>query len=151
MSALPDVRWIDGAEGWYWLGDDGHTSIFNTTRKLLSVARRLSIDDLYEGLLKSYRMDDAVVAPKPILLKMFAQVSWLRIRQRSHVEAHPPLRWQELLTGVEYTMVQVLMDAGGVLDHDDFRKRCKALGVPYTTFGVYEGNSGLFVRVSRGI
>jgi len=151
VTVLQETRWIDEVQGWYWMGDAGHTTIFNTTRKLLSVARRLPIDDLYEGLLKSYRMDEAVVAPKPILLKMFGQVPWLRIRQRSHVEAHPSLRWQEVLTGVERTMVQVLTEAGGVLDHHDFRKRCKTRGVPHSTFGVYEGNSGLFVRVARAI
>jgi hypothetical protein len=151
VTTLSETKWIDEAQGWYWLGEDGNTAIFNTLRKLLAVARRLPIDDVYAGLLKSYRMDASVVAPKTILLKLFTQVSWLAVRQSSHIEAVPPLQWQDVLVGVEHTMVQVLKAAGGVLSHHDFKRRCRELGIPHSSFGVNQGNSSLFIRIGPAV
>lgn len=151
VSSMPETRWIDEKSGWYWLGDHGNTTIFNTIRKMLSISKRISMDDLYEGILKSYRMDESVVAPKSVILKMLSQVPWIRIKQSSILSAQPALHWQEVLNGTERIMVQVLKEAGGVLDHPTWKQRCVALGVSKSTFMVYQGNDALFVRLLQGV
>jgi hypothetical protein len=151
IRATPGVRWLDEQRGWFWFGEHPQHRVLNNIRKMLSVAPRLLIDDLYEGLLRSYRMDSQPVCPKPIVLALCREVPWIKVRQISHLMAAIPLDWKEELTGVERTIVEVLMEAGGILDHHSWRMRCKERGVPLGSFGVYEGNSPVIHRVRPSI
>jgi hypothetical protein len=44
-------------------------------------------------------------------------------------------------------MVEVLLEAGGALDHYSWRRISRDRGVPLSSFGVYEGNSPVFRRI----
>lgn len=151
VKASPEVQWLDEEKGWLWFGEQAQNRVLNHVRKILCVARRISIDELYEGLIRSYRMDDEPVCPKPIVLALCRQVSWIRVRQRSHLLATLPLPYQDVLVGAERTMATVLAEAGGALDHHSFRMVCLKRGVPTATFGVYEVNSPILRRIRPSI
>lgn len=150
-SALAEARWLDEPRGWLWFGEHPHHRVLNATRKMLSITPRLPLDDLYEGLLRNYRMDADPICPKAIVLALCRQVSWIHVRQVSHLTPRIPLNYREELAEVECAMVQLLQEAGGALDHYTFRKRCRQRGISPSTFGVYEGNSPLFRRIAPGV
>lgn len=151
IGSLPDMDWLDEVNGWFWCGEPAKSRVLGTIRKMLSVSPRISMDEIYEGLVRNCRMDEEGFAPKPIIQKVCARVPWIQVHQRAFLQRRMHFSWREELVGVERTLVEVLVRSGNALDHYDFKRRCLALGVPEGSFTVYEGNSPVIRRVSRGI
>lgn len=151
VNSMPDKRWIDESKGWYWFGDERNTILLKRIKRLLSVVHQMPMDDLYEGLIRSRRTDDEIVAPKWVLSKVFAEISWLRIRQGSQVGVVEAVAAQELLSSTDRIMVKILAESGGILDHYNFRRKCQEHGIALSTFNIYKASRGLFVRLGPDI
>jgi DNA-directed RNA polymerase alpha subunit len=56
LEALSEVEWLDETRQWFWLGSSSRNRVVSRVRKMLTVAERLSLGELRDGIARDYRM-----------------------------------------------------------------------------------------------
>ena len=107
-----DVTWLDPRRE--WLVVPARSSRARTgLRKMLSIARSLSLDDVDEGLRRSAR---PVALPRAILRSMCETFDWIAVDRRSDaVTATVPLDPARTLSPLERELVRIFRTDGPVL------------------------------------
>jgi len=149
LEALEDFRWLDKETGWFWLSDNKRNSINNLIRQILSVADKLTINDLRNGIMRPYRIGG--YSPPRRVLKEICKQTGYKV-ENDLVIADPPLKWECVLEGTNaFDLVMALKFFGPVLTRTDFERLCINKGMNRTSFYMYLGASPVIQRYSRGI
>ncbi|MCL4368851.1 MAG: hypothetical protein M1337_06765 [Actinobacteria bacterium] len=147
LGSLDDLRWLDAVGGWFWLPSVRHNRLLTQVRKMMAVAHQLEVGDLRRGIARHHRMI-GFAPPSDVLLELCRQQPLYTV-QGNVVIADESLRWQDVLGPAERLMVEVLLQAGGVMGVDEFEDRCRTLGVKESTFFTYLDYSPLLTKHAR--
>ncbi|MEX1046382.1 MAG: DNA-directed RNA polymerase subunit alpha C-terminal domain-containing protein [Actinomycetota bacterium] len=151
LQVNPECVWLDEEQVWFWLQSVSHNRnrLLNYAAKISSVAPRVSIGEMRTGLGRHYRMK-GFAPPTRVLEHLFEVVGRYRV-QDGYVSANPPFDPDEVLGGVEKTMMAVLRELGPVLPVRQFEDECFKRGVNRSTFWVYIQYWPIFVRVAPSL
>ena len=145
LDGAGSVSWLDDLHDWFVVAPTS-SRVEPTLRKLLALARRLTVADAEGGLARA-----GVRLPRPILRALVDELEWaVHDPTTDVVSAVVPLDPERLLTRVERTLVEVFRGSGPVLRFTEVQELAEAVGVCRSTTGVYLGRSPVFQAVSRG-
>jgi len=149
LESLENFRWLDKETAWFWLINTKRNRINNLILQILSVADRLTINDLRNGIMRPYRMR-GYSPPRRVLKAICEQLGYTV--ENDMIIADPPLKWEDVLEGTNaFDLVMALKLYGPVLTRSDFEQLCVNNGMNQRSFYMYLGSSPLIQRYSRGI
>jgi hypothetical protein len=149
LASSPGFGWLDEAGGWFWLSTR-RNRLLNHVRKVLAVATQgLAVAALRDAVRRHYRWQ-GVAPPRRVLLEVCRRTAGLEV-QRDVVRAKPPLHTARELSPTEQTLVQILLQHGGVMARLPFQDACVAAGMNRSTFMVYLDYSPVLVKYARGV
>jgi len=149
MQAQPGFQWLDESTGWFWLSNSRRNRLINQIAKILSVARRVTVSELREGVSRHYRTK-GFAPPRRVLLELCRQIQGYRVEGET-VSTEVPIEFGKALAKTERTMAQVLRDHGHVMRRSDFEGMCIGLGMNRTTFYIYLDNSPIITKYAPGV
>jgi hypothetical protein len=141
------VTWLDPRRE--WLVVPAKSSRARTgLRKMLSIARSLSLDDVDEGLRRSAR---PVALPRAILRSMCESFDWVAVDRRSGaVTATVPLDPARTLSPLERELVRIFRTDGPVLAFARAVQLAADAGINPTSAGLYLTRTPVLQTVARG-
>lgn len=139
-----DFEWLDEESGWFWLASVPRNRLINQVEKIMSVAPRIHISELRDGVRRHHRMK-GFAPPKRVLSEMCRRTPGYRV-EGHYVLAEPPLDWIEVLAGNEESMARILFQHGPLLTGGQFEKLFVDAGLNRSTFYVYLGYSPIIER-----
>lgn len=142
-----EVTWLDQRRE--WLVVPAKSSRAGTgLRKMLSIARSLSLADVDEGLRRSAR---PVVLPRSILRAMCETFDWIAVDRRSDaVTATVPLDPARTLSPLERELVRIFRTDGPVLAFARAVQLASDAGINPTSAGLYLTRTPVLQTVARG-
>ncbi|HVA30273.1 MAG TPA: hypothetical protein VMU58_03310 [Gaiellaceae bacterium] len=142
-----EVRWLDPRRE--WLVVPGKRSRAGTgLRKMLSIARSLSLDDVDEGLRRSAR---PIALPRGVLHSMCETFDWIAVDRGSDaVAATVRLDSARTLSPLERELVRIFRTAGPVLGFKRAVQLASDAGINPTSAGLYLNRTPVLRTVSRG-
>lgn len=149
LPHLPGFEWLDRDLGWFWVTgrNVGRSRFFNLLRKALSVAGRLSLDEVRNALRRSRRL----VGPFPpasVLRKMCERRPGFHL-EGDNVHPDSELAYREVLQGTELYVVELLMQLGNVARVEDMWQIAGSEGVGRMSFWVTLQNSPAIMKYAR--
>jgi hypothetical protein len=140
------VMWLDDFHDWF-IVSPSRSRVEPPLRKMLALARRLTVADAEGGLART-----GIRLPRPVLRAAIERIEWAALdRTTDVVSAVVALDPTRLLTAVERTLVEVFRTSGPVLRFTELQELAEAAGVCRSTAGVYLGRSPVLQTVSRGV
>ncbi len=144
LADLPDFRWIDRPNGWFWFV--GHSNpLLEDLRRILCVAPRISLSRLSQAL---FRVRPGPWPSLEALPRICAQVPGARI-SGGELTLDGRLARSVHLSENENWLVATLEAAGGTLPGAQLRARMGEAGVPRKPMAHVLRHSPLF-STSRG-
>jgi hypothetical protein len=142
-----DVTWLDSQRE--WLVVPAKSSRAGTgLRKMLSIARSLSLADIDEGLRRSAR---PVTLPRAILRAMCESLDWISVDRRSDaVTATVPLDPARTLSPLERELIRIFRTDGPVLAFARAVQLAAEAGINPTSAGLYLTRTPVLQTVARG-
>ena len=142
-----EVTWLDRRREWFVV--PAKSSRAGTgLRKMLSIARSLSLADVDEGLRRSAR---PVVLPLSILRAMCETFDWIAVDRRSDaVSATVPLDPARTLSPLERELVRIFRTDGPVLAFARAVQLASDAGINPTSAGLYLTRTPVLQTVARG-
>ena len=142
-----DVTWLDQRQE--WLVVPAKSSRAGTgLRKMLSIARSLSLADVDEGLRRSAR---PVALPRAILRAMCETFDWIAVDRRSDaITATVPLDPARTLSPLERELVRIFRTDGPVLAFARAVQLAAEAGINPTSAGLYLTRTPVLQTVARG-
>lgn len=148
LARLDGLTWLDPEENWFWLSSRG-SSIVTTTRKILSVSRRLSLETLRDGVLRPLRTRGAVI-PRSVYAGLCKAIGCTV--EEKWVLAPQELESPEiLLPRAERLLVETLRASENVMGLLELREESLRRGMNHFTCNVFTSYSPLLERVAPGI
>ena len=148
LSSQKGFHWLDQSKGWFWFSDVHANRLLNRIRKILSIAKSISISELRAGILRDYRMQGFSL-PSRVLLEFCRQVPELRLYDTT-VSAEPEINPDKLLGQAERDIARILSDRGGVLARPELESICLGMGMNRRTFYQYLSYSPIISRHAIG-
>jgi hypothetical protein len=147
LEHLGEVKWLDRRRE--WLVVPARRSRAGTgLRKMLSIARSLSLADIDEGLRRSAR---PVTLPRAVLRSMCETFDWIAVDRRSDaVTATVPLDPARTLSPLERELVRIFRTDGPVLRFGRAVQLAIDAGINPTSAGLYLNRTPVLQTVSRG-
>lgn len=142
-------RWLDKETGWFWLTTHLRNRITTGIKKILSVAERIEIGELRDGVRRHHRMA-GIAPPKRVLLEICRQLPWTEVAG-SFVRRNVIIKQEEVLSDIECIMANVLKKNGPAMQRERLEELCLSRGIGHSTFYVYLGYSPIIVRHARGV
>jgi hypothetical protein len=153
-SALRRLLEVRGAVTWLderreWLVVPGKRSRAATgLRKMLSIARSLTLDDIDDGLRRSSR---PVTLPREILRALCGTLDWISLdRSADVVTSTVPLDPTRTLSPLERELIRIFRTDGPVLAFGRAVQLAAAAGINPTSAGLYLGRTPVLQTVGRG-
>jgi hypothetical protein len=142
-----EVTWLDQRRE--WLVVPAKSSRAGTgLRKMLSIARSLSLADIDDGLRRSAR---PVKLPRTILRAMCETLDWVAVDRRSDaVTATVPLDPARTLSPLERELVRIFRTSGPVLAFTRAVELAAEAGINPTSAGLYLTRTPVLQTVARG-
>jgi hypothetical protein len=142
-----EVTWLDSRRE--WLVVPAKSSRAGTgLRKMLSIARSLSLADIDEGLRRSAR---PVKLPRAILRAMCESLDWVAVDRRSDaVTATVPLDPANTLSPLERELIRIFRTDGPVLAFAHAVQLAADAGINPTSAGLYLTRTPVLQTVARG-
>jgi hypothetical protein len=130
---------------WFWVPDipPERNRLRNVTRLMLSVAPRLDVGMIRQGVRRRYRFRRIDLVPPITILKAFysAHPEFV-LNSDGTVESPKPLDYRDTLGEVEQVFVEVLRASPtGLMDRTDFEEAVTGRGVNANTFSVFTSYS----------
>jgi hypothetical protein len=145
------VDLLDG--GWFWMPGipAGKNRLRNVTRHILSVAPRLHVSDVYEGVRRRYRfLGIRDMPPESAVAQFYAAHPEFDLDEDGFLRSVEPLDYRSVLGRSERVLVEVLNAApGGVMDRNDFEDAVVRRGVSRGTFNAYTSYSPVLDHPAR--
>jgi len=144
LALDPDITWLDPDREWLFL-PTGRNRAANHLRKMLAVARSLSIADVREG----FRRHDGreVNLPRNVVRELCKCFNWVRV-EGDRISAAVALDYREVLENTEETLVEIFREEGPVLDRATAVDLGEERGLDRTTSGLYLGWSPVIERIA---
>lgn len=149
ITGQTDFRWLDEANGWFWLRSISDNRLLNQIKKVLSVGERVDIAELRAGVCRHHRME-GIAPPQHVLVKLCRQVPWGRVEENT-VRAEPPFDWRQTLADTEQILTEILKAHGPVMSRERLEVESLARGINRTTFYAYLNYSPIITKYTRGI
>ena len=142
-----EVTWLDQRRE--WLVVPAKSSRAGTgLRKMLSIARSLSLADIDEGLRRSAR---PVTLPRTILRAMCESLDWVAVDRRSDaVTATVPLDPARTLSPLERELIRIFRTDGPMLAFARAVQLAAEAGINPTSAGLYLTRTPVLQTVARG-
>jgi len=145
VSLLPGLVWLDDAREWFWSASVPRSSLLTRLRKILSVARAISVTDAHKAVLRDTRMRQ-VELPEFVFRRLCEALAEVCEVDGSTIHSHPSLQPETELSEVEQTLFDVLYANAGVLARATLRHHCCRLrGMNSHTFDRYLSESPIVV------
>jgi hypothetical protein len=142
-----EVTWLDQRREWLVVPSK-NSRAGTGLRKMLSIARSLSLADIDEGLRRSAR---PVTLPRTILRSMCETFDWLAVDRRSDaVTATVPLDPARTLSPLERELVRIFRTDGPVLAFARAVQLASEAGINPTSAGLYLTRTPVLQTVARG-
>jgi hypothetical protein len=149
LSALEGFRWLDEADGWFWLTTVERNRLTNRIAKVLAVAGAVRVQELRGAIAREYRME-GFAPPRRVLLALCAQLDGYAV-DGDTVRATQPLDWEEVLAIGERTLVRILKEHGGVMRREDLEAACLRAGMSQENVAGRLSYSPAIARLATGI
>jgi hypothetical protein len=132
LSAVPGFAWLEKKRGWFWLSEVGKNVAVTRVTKILSVAPRIEVERLHEGIRRDYRTEDFVM-PENVLLALCAQLAMCTVEGQTVVatEAIDPAA---VLEGAEMELVRLLQTHGPIVDRGELKELADGAGIGEPSF-----------------
>ncbi len=162
IETLPQVRWLERNEGWFWLTSSQvmrrqENRLLTHVERTLSVAGCLEIPRLHAAIARHHnRVQDRPnrleweIPPLSIFREWCHQVPFGRV-ESDQMEMENPLPIEEVLSGVELTIIQVIRQHGPLLSRWKFQQLCTEQGVAKPTFYIYVDGLSTVEEFDEGI
>ncbi len=142
-----DVTWLDEEQEWLVVPVRGGRAATGL-RKMLSIARSLTLADVDEGLRRSAR---PVTLPRGILRAMCTTFDWISLDRLSDVvTSKVPLDPARTLSPLERELVRIFRTDGPELAFGRAVQLAADAGMNPTSAGLYLGRTPVLRTVSRG-
>lgn len=149
LNGAGNVRWLDEADGWFWLPGVPRNPVVRRIRKILSVANPVRLADLCAGVARESRLQSD--APPPaVLLELCRQTPGLQVAGDA-IAAEPAISPQEVLGELEQAIVEVLVKQGGVMRRADLAVICRERGLNRSSFYSALSHSPVFAVYPGGL
>ncbi len=149
LSLADDFRWLDQANGWFWLTNVPRNSLLTQIKKIFAVMKSVRLPELRSGVARHHRRK-GFAPPRRVLAELCRQLGWCEIRDEI-VTANPQPAAQDVLSRTELQMFDILHEHGAPINREQFEKLCRVKGIKQSTFYVYLGYSPIFERYVRGV
>src|SRR5262249_53076967 len=134
LQSQEHFEWLDKVGGWFWLRTASRNRVTNRIRKILAVGPEIEVSELRSGISRHHAMK-GYAPPRRVLLALCQRLPYCHV-DGTWIRATQPIDWRHLLKKAEYTMVQILMDHGPVMQRAQFESLCLAAGMNRSTFYV---------------
>ncbi|MCW2975092.1 MAG: uncharacterized protein JWM06_373 [Actinomycetia bacterium] len=142
-----EVTWLDSRREWFVVPSKSSRA-GTGLRKMLSIARSLSLADVDEGLRRSAR---PVTLPRSILRSMCETFDWIAVDRRSDaVTATVPLDPARTLSPLERELIRIFRTDGPVLAFTRAVQLAAEAGINPTSAGLYLTRTPVLQTVARG-
>jgi hypothetical protein len=142
-----DVTWLDEQQEWLVMPVRGGRAATGL-RKMLSIARSLTLADVDEGLRRSAR---PVTLPRGILRAVCSTFDWISLDRLSDVvTSKVPLDPARTLSPLERELVRIFRTDGPELGFGQAVQLAADAGINPTSAGLYLGRTPVLRTVSRG-
>jgi hypothetical protein len=115
--------------------------------KLLSVARRLSLDEIDDALRRTF---NPIVLPLHVLREVCESISWLEVDDGSTVTSVVRFEPQRVLSPIELALARIFECAGPVLSFSQVVALTREEGLNRNTVGVYLTRTPILETLGRG-
>jgi len=132
VSEPEDFVWLERRTGWFYLPAVTRNAVVSRVVKVLSVAGRIDLADLYAGIRRDQSMKQFVM-PEYILGELCSHIPGVAVED-SHVYAPKPIRPQDVLETTELTLVRILSEHGGAMERHALEALCLAAGMKAPSF-----------------
>ena len=146
LEAQAGVIWLDDRREWF-LVRGTRTPVANALRKMLSVARSLTLADVDCGLQRAFR---PVRLPQDVLLRVCESTPWLTVDGERNITAKIPLDEAGILSSLERAVVGIFRTAGPVVTFSNALSLGEREGLNPSSVGLYLSRSPVFRKVARG-
>lgn len=140
-------------DGWFWMPGTppAKNRLRNVTRHILSVAPRLHVSDVYEGVRRRYRfLGIRDMPPSSVVAQLYEVHPEVILDADGFLTSVEPLDYRSVLGKSEQVLVDVLNAApGGVMDRVDFEGAAIERGVSRGTFNAYTSYSPVLDHPAR--
>ena len=145
----PDILWLDDANKWFWLKSIKKNRVIRRIDKILSVAPRVLVSEIYSAVYNDYYMRGHRI-PKPVLLRLLQELPSCRLNGR-YLELKANIEVARSLSAAEIVTRDLLHSHGGILDLNRLRDLCFASGISRSNFWRILSRSSVICRHSRGV
>ena len=140
-------------DGWFWMPGvpAGKNRLRNVTRHILSVAPKLHVSEVYEGVRRRYRfLGIRDMPPDSAVAQFYEAHPEFDLDEDGFLRSVEPLDYRSVLGRSERVLVEVLNAApGGVMDRNDFEDAAVRRGVSRGTFNAYTSYSPVLDHPAR--
>ena len=149
LETLSDFQWLDRKQGWFQLESLPQYGLRSMIEKILAVAGQIEAARLREAMSR-YRRTGRKVPPAGVLLEFCRHLPGVRV-QGKRILGDPPRDWRAVLSGVEASMVRVLMEHGPVLERGTFEEHCIRDGMNRFSFNAVVMCSPVISQLGRSV
>jgi hypothetical protein len=143
------LQWLDSEGRWFWVSSVQRNRLLNQIRKIVSVAPRVHVSELREGVRRHPRMQ-GFAPPRVVLLELCRRVRGYRV-EGDWIVGDPHPDWRKVLGRVEQALVSVLEEHGPLMDRAKLEAHCLGRGMKKSTFYVSLDTSPVIARFARGV
>ena len=149
LDRNPDVRWLNQEREWFTIVETKRNRLSNIVRKVLSVARKISISELRGAIKRVHRLDS--FAPPSDILKSFCSSLPFCNVVDEYVISIQALSLTETLGDIERCLYDVLREHGPAMSLNALRDECLQRGMNANSFYQYITYSPIICRLVREV
>ncbi|MEE8452375.1 MAG: sigma factor-like helix-turn-helix DNA-binding protein [Thermoguttaceae bacterium] len=149
LQLIDGFSWLDERSGWFRIKTIVKHGLPKAIDKILSVADDVTVTQMREAMGRNRRLWKEP-PPANVLLEFCRQMPSVRV-QGNRVIAETPRDWEEILTGVEATLVRVLKEHGPVMERGAMEDLCVAGGMNRFSFHAFVSWSPVIAQFGHSI
>lgn len=152
------VRFLN--DDWFWTPEApiDRNRLYNVTRRILSVARPVSVGTLRDGVRRHFRGRQhgrplpLIVPPRAVLLAFYEAHPAFVVTDDGQVDSSEDLDYRTQLGSTERALVEILRSSpSGILSRQELADACAARGINLATFDAYLTYSAIIEHLGTGI
>jgi hypothetical protein len=148
LAGREEVQWLGGERAAIGLRSAAlDRRVARILPKLLSVARRLSLSEIDDGLRRTF---NPIVLPLRVLREVCESIPWLEIDERSTVTSLVRFEPQRVLSPIELALARIFEGAGPVLSFSQVLELTREEGLNRNSVGVYLSRTPILKTLGRG-
>jgi hypothetical protein len=149
LPLLSGFAWLDRPTGWFRLAMASKHGLPRLIEKVLAVSGRIRLSGLQAALARRRRTGKTPI-PEGVLREYCRHLPGVRIED-PWVLADPPRSWQQVLAGVEASLVRLLQEHGPIMDRGALEELCMAEGMNRFSFDAFLANSPVIAQYGHSV